>query len=378
MMEKKEHRSVLLVDDETDIREVLAISLRDMGYEVLEAENGEKALALFREKAPLIVLTDIKMPGMDGIEILKRIKHENPYAQVIMITGHGDTDIAVKSLKYEAIDFITKPISNDSLEIALARANEKILTQELLCRYTENLENLVREKISLQDHLSSLGGMIGSISHSIKGLLTRLDGGLYLVESAVKKEDKARLSEGLDILKLTIDRIKKMIFDILYSSKERKLQIAPIPTLKFAEDVADIAEQKALPHGIRMIREFGRAPDRFMADAEDIRSALINILDNAVDACTEDLSKKNHEINFIIREDAGHIIFEIRDNGIGMDRETLEKIFNLFFSSKQSKGTGFGLFISKTIIRSHGGEINVRSAKGKGTVIHVRLPKDIT
>jgi len=377
MMEKIEKKIILLVDDEADIREVLAISLADMGYEVLTAENGEKALDLYREKSPQIVLTDIKMPGMDGIEILKRIKSENPYTEVIMITGHGDTDIAIKSLKYEAIDFITKPISSDALEIALKRANEKILTRELLRRYTENLENLVREKTKLQDHLSSLGGMIGSISHSIKGLLTRLDGGLYLVESAVQKEDKARLGEGLDILKLTVDRIKKMIFDVLYSSKERTLQLEPIPLLKFAGDVADIADQKALPHKIRIVRDFDRAPDRFMADAEEFRSALINILDNAVDACMEDLSGKSREIRFIIRDDNTHIIFEIRDNGIGMDRKTREKIFNLFFSSKQNKGTGFGLFITKSIIHRHGGEITARSAKGKGTAMHIRLPKEI-
>jgi len=377
MMEKIEKKTILLVDDEADIREVLAISLTDMGYEVLTAENGEKALDLYREKSPQIVLTDIKMPGMDGIEILKRIKSKNPETEVIMITGHGDTDIAIKSLKYEAIDFITKPISSDALEIALKRANEKILTRDLLRRYTQNLENLVREKTKLQDHLSSLGGMIGSISHSIKGLLTRLDGGLYLVESAVQKEDKARLGEGLDILKLTVDRIKKMIFDVLYSSKERTLQLEPIPLLKFAGDVADIADQKALPHKIRIVRDFDHAPDRFTADAEEFRSALINILDNAVDACMEDLSGKSREIRFIIRDDDTHIIFEIRDNGIGMDRKTREKIFNLFFSSKQDKGTGFGLFITKNIIHRHGGEITARSAKGKGTAMHIRLPKEI-
>lgn len=125
MAEITEQKLILLVDDEEDIREVLAITLSDMGYEVLEAENGRAALELFRKKKPMIVLTDIKMPGMDGIDLLKKIKARNPYTQVIMITGHGDTDIAIRSLKHEAIDFITKPISSDALEIALKRANEK-------------------------------------------------------------------------------------------------------------------------------------------------------------------------------------------------------------------------------------------------------------
>ncbi len=373
-----EQKFILLVDDEKDIREVLAIALEDMGYEVLEAENGKIALELFRKKAPMIVLTDIKMPGMDGIEILKKIKSENPYTQVIMITGHGDTDIAIKSLKYEAVDFITKPISNEALEISLKRANEKILTRQQLNQYTESLEELVREKTMLQDNLSSLGIMIGSISHSVKGLLTKLDGGVYLIESALKKNDQGQLEEALDILKLTTNRIKKMIFDILYYSKEREMSVKNLDLIKFANDVTDICELKALPYNIKINRKFDDAPGQMKADSEFLRSALINILDNAVDACIEDHSKKAHTINFTIKQDTNNIIFKIHDNGIGMDKKIRDKVFNLFFSSKQDKGTGFGLFISKNIIHQHGGFINVKSAKGKGTCIHIKIPKQVT
>ena len=117
-MEKK----LLLVDDEEGIRKVLGISLMDMGYAVLTAENGLEALAIFRAENPSIVLTDIKMPGLDGIQLLQAIKSENPETEVIMITGHGDMDLAIKSLKLEATDFVTKPINDDILEIALKRA----------------------------------------------------------------------------------------------------------------------------------------------------------------------------------------------------------------------------------------------------------------
>jgi signal transduction histidine kinase len=375
---KSEQKVILLVDDEEDIREVLAIALADMGYNVLTAENGRRALELFREKNPMIVLTDIKMPGMDGIELLKTIKAENPYTQVIMITGHGDTDIAIKSLKFEAIDFITKPISNDTLEIALKRANEKIITRQQLQQYTENLESLVREKAMLQDNLSSLGVMLASISHSVKGLLTRLDGGLYLIEAALNKNEREQIEEGLDILKLNFDRVKKMIFDILYYSKEREMNAEPLDLVKFAHDVADICEPKAKPKNIAIIRDFDGAPGTFEADAEFMRSALINILDNAVDACIEDHSKKEHTICFAVKQDSDHIVIEIRDNGVGMDQQTRDKVFNLFFSSKRSKGTGFGLFISKNIIQQHGGSINLKSAKGKGTCMHIKIPKKIT
>jgi signal transduction histidine kinase len=368
-------RRILLVDDEKDIRDVLSISLTDMGYDVLQADNGPTAVDLFKKNKPLIVMTDIKMPGMNGIEILKTVKAENPYVQVIMITGHGDTDIAIKSLKNDAFDFITKPISNDALEVSLKRARDKILMQQQLEQYMRNLEDLVREKTMLQDHLSSLGVMIGSISHSVKGHLTQLDAGLYLARSAIKKDNPEQLNEGLDILKVSIHRIKKLIFDILYYSKERDLNLEEFNLIKFAGDIVDICEPKAVPYQIKIHRDFDAAPERLTADPGFLRSALINILDNAIDACIQDTdSDEPHAIHFIISQETNDICFEIRDNGVGMDQETREKIFNLFFSSKQDKGTGFGLFISKNIIKQHGGTINIKSIKGRGTSFYIKLP----
>ena len=237
-------KTILLVDDEIDIREVLSLALADMGYEVYEAENGDQALRIFKEVQPAIVLTDIKMPGMDGIELLEKVKHENPAAEVIMITGHGDMDLAIRSLKYEATDFITKPINVDVLEIAVQRAREKIITGQKLREYTENLERLVREKTELKSHLSSLGLMIGSISHGIKGLLTGLDGGMYLLNLGLKKDNQDQIAEGWDIVQRRVKGIRKMVLDILFYAKERDLKSERIDVLNFVAEVAKELEPK--------------------------------------------------------------------------------------------------------------------------------------
>lgn len=139
-------KKLLLVDDEEDIRDILGIVLTDLGYEVMTAANGEAGLALFRTERPPIVITDIKMPGMDGIEILKAIKREVPETEVIMITGHGDMELAIRSLQLEAIDFVTKPINDDMLRVALRRAVERLTMRRQLADYTRNLERLVEEK----------------------------------------------------------------------------------------------------------------------------------------------------------------------------------------------------------------------------------------
>ena len=368
-------KKLLLVDDEKDIREILYLSLVDMGYTVFQAENGVEALRIFQEVQPPIVLTDIKMPTMDGIELLQKIKHENPETEVVMITGHGDMDLAIKSLKYQATDFITKPINVDALEISLQRAQDKILTRKKLKEYTENLETLIREKTELQDHLSSLGLMISSISHGIKGLLTGLDGGMYLLDTGLAQKSETRIKEGWDVVKLMAERIRKMVLDILYYAKERDLKWERIDALSFAEEIAKVLAPKMSDHHIEFEKKFDTKIGEFEVDAGYIHSALINILDNAVDACTIDPKKKAHKISFHVGQDSDYINFEIIDNGIGMDADIQDQIFTPFFSAKGEKGTGLGLFIANKIIEQHGGNIKVKSTLGKGTRFRIRIPK---
>ncbi len=631
-------KKILLVDDEEGIRKVLSISLSDIGYQVFTAENGEDALKIFRTENPPIVLTDIKMPGMDGIELLRKIKDENPDTEVIMISGHGDMDLAIKSLKYQAIDFVTKPINDDILEIALDRAHEKILMRQKLREYTENLEALVQEKSAqlieverqvavgqavegltsmlrslagdleggltyfnelpcfvsihnpkleivavnqlykerlgdkvgrsswevyqgktgtpskcpsavtfktgkgqrtkanikyaggqeapvivhtapirnqarevelvveiaaditevkrlqeelhqtqqryqqlfdevpcyislqdrqfrllaanrqfnddfdvelgahcyevykhrdepcpncpvaktfedgrshqsemvvtpksgeqcnvliwtapirnaageitrvmemstditqireLQDHLSSLGLKISSISHGIKSLLAGLDGGIYLVESGLAKEDSERVKEGWDAVKTIVDRIRKLVLNILFFAKERELKREPTDVLNFAYDVAAGIESKIKAEGIVLECDFADTLEEVKMDAGVVRLALINILENALDACVEDTAKKSHKIVFSVKPDDKQIVFEIRDDGTGMDRETRESLFTLFFSSKGNKGTGLGLFIANKVIEQHGGKIKLDSKPNRGSRFRITIP----
>ncbi|MEW6265620.1 MAG: response regulator [Thermodesulfobacteriota bacterium] len=631
--------TILLVDDEEGIRKVLSLSLRDAGYKVLTAANGAEALEVFRSDRPPIVLTDIKMPGLDGIELLKRIKAVSPETEVIMITGHGDMDLAIKSLKYEATDFVTKPIHHEVLEIALRRAKEKIYLRRALKEYTENLEALVREKSErliraerqaaasqvveglatalrgiaadleggltffnelpcfvaihnrdlkvvavnqlfrqrlgdlvgadswavyrgrsssphgcpvgrtfaagkglrcrevafgagqvempvivhtapiragdtdvdlvleiaadmtevrrlqeeledtqaryqrlfdeapcciavldrdynllaanrrlkdefgaspgdhcfaaylkrdrpcvdcpaaatfqdgrphqsemivtsrsgrphtflistaamsgaggeitqvmemctditqvreLEDHLSHLGLLIGSISHGIKGLLTGLDGGMYLVNSGFLKENQEQIKDGWETVKLMVGRIRSMVLDILYYAKERDLKWERTDVLSLAAEVALAVEPKLLGRNIEFEKRFEPGLGQCEVDPGVIRSALINILENAVEACLEDGAKPSHRVVLAVSREEEHILFDIQDNGRGMDQRTRDNLFTLFFSSKGSRGTGLGLFISHRIIQQHGGTIEVTSTPSQGSRFRIRLPQ---
>ena len=366
---------LLLVDDENDVRDMLHLSLSAMGYDVMDAEDGNKAIKIFRDTHPQIVLTDIKMPSMDGIELLQKIKREAPNTEVIMITGHGDMDLAIKSLKYEATDFVAKPINIDALKIALKRSKDNIITRKQLSDYTENLERLVREKTELQDHLTSLGLMISSISHGVKGLLTALDAGIHKLDIGVAKRDHERIEKGLDILKITVTRIRKMILDIIYYAKERDLDWNQVDISSFANEVFSVIVPKIEGQNIELIKDFDSEIGTCEFDDEHMHSALVNILENAVDACTKDKLKKTHKVIFSIKQEDNDLVFEIADDGTGIGSEELEKIFTPFFSTKGNKGTGLGLFISHKIVEQHGGEIYVKSTPGHGTRFTIRIPK---
>ena len=230
--------------------------------------------------------------------------------------------------------------------------------------------------LDLKDHLSSLGLMVGSVSHGIKGLLTGLDAGVYLLDTGVSKGDTERVSEGLETVKLLSGKIKNMVLDILYYAKERELNIEPVDVGEFCDEIIRIIRPKIPRDDIVLESDIQveLKNERYPLDAEQLQTALVNILENAVQACTEDLSKAEHTIQFRVRRSAEGLVFEIEDDGTGMDARTREKIFTLFFSSKSTQGTGIGLFVTQNIIRQHGGEIEVSSELGRGTRFSVMIP----
>lgn len=135
---------ILVIDDEAVNVRVLSMSLKADGYDVVSAYSGKEGLEVFKKESPAIVLTDIKMPEMDGLEVLRHVKELNPYTEVIIVTGHGDIDSAIEALQYGASDFINKPIKDEVLSIALERAKEKLDIRRQLKEYTDDLENMVK------------------------------------------------------------------------------------------------------------------------------------------------------------------------------------------------------------------------------------------
>ena len=370
---------ILLVDDEEGIRKVLGISLADSGYQVFTAESGEAALHIFQEQEPTIVLTDIKMPGMDGIELLQRIKGKNPDAEVIMITGHGDMDLAIQSLKHEATDFITKPINDDALEIALKRAKERIFLKAQIKEYTENLERLVEEKthkLIEAERLAAVGQTVAGLAHAIKNITGGLTGGIFVLEKGIELDNKKYLHQGWEMVEGNVRKIKNMAMDLLNYAKEREPEYQLCDPNRTAKEVFDLMISRAREYGVALHLDLDENLLDFWFDPDGIHRCLLNLVTNAIDACLDvSCSSKKGEVIVRSRKAEGWAVeYQVVDNGCGMDEETRAKIFHSFFSTKGSEGTGLGLMITKKIVDEHGGVITVESEKGRGTRFSLRLP----
>jgi signal transduction histidine kinase len=172
-------------------------------------------------------------------------------------------------------------------------------------------------------------------------------------------------------------KIKNMVLDILYYTKERELKFVPVNVGDFAAEVAESLRPKMEQQGIVLAPEIDGALSQIECalDGEQFRVALVNILENAMDACAENKAQDAPRVTFRAGVADGEIVFEIADNGVGMDEATREKVFELFFSSKASRGTGIGLFVTQKIVSQHGGRIGVESEPGKGTTFSVRIPQ---
>jgi PAS domain S-box-containing protein len=227
----------------------------------------------------------------------------------------------------------------------------------------------------LQSELTSTGLLIGSISHGLKGLLNSLDGGFYLVNSGFKKNDMDRVKQGWEMAERNVERIRSLVLDILYYAKKREPEWENIPVKEMVDEVCSIVKPKAEKLDITFENHIGDDTGEFAGDRKAVRSLFVNLLENSIDACRVDSEKDSHKISIRVGNENEFTVFNVEDNGIGMDRETREKAFTLFFSSKGSEGTGLGLFISNKIAQEHGGSIELISEPSEGTKFIVKLPK---
>jgi len=294
-----------------------------------------------------------------------------------MITGHGDMDIAIDSLRLGAGDFITKPFHDDALEISLQRAIDKINIREQLREYTENLEHLVLEKskeLVEAERMAAVGQTVASMSHAIKNVAGGLEGGMFVLEKGLELENQEYLRQGWEMVRRDVARIKNLAMDLLDYAKP--VTINPIdgdPNAP-AKQVHDLMASKAKSSGVELYLDLDESLPTMRLDPEAVHECLTNLVSNAIDACQDLLEGDKKVVIRTIDGGGMSVRYEVTDTGHGIAPEILTKIFNSFFTTKGSRGTGIGLMATKKLVKEMGGGIMANSGVGQGATFTITVP----
>jgi signal transduction histidine kinase len=380
---------LLIIDDERPILDMLELSLSEEGYDVLIAENGERGLEMFRKHAPELVLTDVKMPGIDGIEVLRRIKAINKEAEVIVITGHGDMETAIAALQNQASDFVTKPIRDEVLMLSLDRAKKRLAMSEQIKTYTDNLEQQIescrlellqaQEEVIRTERRASIGETVAALAHCIKNVLTGLGGGMYMAQVGMAQEKSDMLEEGWAMFQRNMERVSDLILDLLRYSTERTPDREICTPNQIVSEAVELLEKRADENDVKLKTVLDSSLKEAYLARDDILKVLSNVISNAIEACIYDTAtSKAWEVSVSTKagigaESSDMVIFEVTDNGCGMTDEVKAQLFHRFFTTKPGMGVGFDLLVTQKIIHEHGGEISLESEPGEGTTFSVRL-----
>jgi signal transduction histidine kinase len=227
----------------------------------------------------------------------------------------------------------------------------------------------------MQKELAFLGQSIAALSHDIKNVLEGLQGGAYVVEEAMKDQDRELMKKGWSVVKKNIQEISTLVQNILYSAKKRKPVYETIVLEKMLMESVAFFYEKAQSMECKLRATANPRLPVVQMDPGAMRRMLINLLSNALEACRRDKGKDTHAIT--VRADfydRRHLMVEVVDDGIGMDDATAEKIFTQFFSTKGTDGTGLGLMVVHEIVKEHDGRIEVLSSPGKGSTFRILLP----
>ncbi len=237
-------------------------------------------------------------------------------------------------------------------------------------------ENRLRKQLMDQERLAAVGETVAGVTHCIKNVLNGLKGGSYMLNVGLKRKDSDLVEEGWENVQKGIEKIHTLSLDMLSYCKNREPVLILTDPMKFALETTDLISKSADQEGISIFCR-GEKGSRIAFDSEAMGRALLNLITNSVDACREKSYAKGErpKIEVLVKQNKESLQFIVTDNGIGMSEEVRKKLFSRFFSTKGGRGTGLGLCVAQKIIEEHGGNIEVQSSPGRGSIFTISLQK---
>jgi len=226
------------------------------------------------------------------------------------------------------------------------------------------------------ERMAAVGETVSGVAHGIKNIIMGLEGGMYAVNSGIQLGDDSRIAKGWSTMEENVNRISAFMKEFLDFAKGRATIVTALDPNAPARQIVDLFQERAAQVGIRLEANLQEGLAPFPLDGNGIHTCLANLVSNAIDACTFAESDREFVVTLSSREEDGALIYEVADNGQGMDYEISRKVFSKFFTTKGSdRGTGLGLLTSRRIVHQHGGRISFSSTEGEGSVFRIELPR---
>ncbi len=237
-----------------------------------------------------------------------------------------------------------------------------------------DLKKLQDEMIEAE-RLAAVGQTVAGLAHSVKNILMGLEGGKYIVSLGLKKEDKKLIEQGWEMLERNFDKTTTLVKDFLEFAKGRVPHAVPTDPNHLVEEIIGLYRDVAAQSGIDLRADLDPKIEPAPLDPDGMHTCLTNLVSNALDACAMS-EKENAWVEVRTRNEGGALVFEVADNGTGIDYEIKKKIFTTFFTTKGGQGTGLGLLTTRKIVQEHGGKIVVKSRPGEGARFRIELPRE--
>jgi signal transduction histidine kinase len=376
-MDEAARPHVLLVDDEVDFVTSLGQRLVLRGLPTLTASSGPEALSLLDDHPVDVVVLDVRMPGMDGIETLRRIKEAHPRVEVVMLTGHADLESSLEGMRFGFFDYLTKPVQLEQLvekidDAYRRRCGEEIDDQEA---FTDKLQ----QHMIVADRLSSLGELAASIAHEINNPLAVISESAGWLRSKTGHEGttpadlEAAVEIALDKIEVAIDRAVRISRNFLRFARAPDSHLHDIDLGDLAAEVCELTSKTVAAADIDVTVTLQPDTDPSVrSDPFQLRQVLLNLVTNAVQAIGRD-----GRVEIVVGGDAESAYIAVIDDGPGIPEENIERIFEPFFTTKEEgHGTGLGLAVSRGIVEKLNGQIEVDSRPGSGCTFRVVLPRN--
>ncbi len=357
---------VLVIDDEEIARISCQRVLNREGIQVTMASGGREGLDILMRQPHDLVLVDLKMPEMDGVEVARRVRALDPNLVTILITGYATVESAVAVMKEGAYDYLPKPFTPDELIIVVRRGLEKRRLDRESRALREEKAAMERNFVTMVTH--QLRSPLGAIFQYIEVLLSDIGGTLSEMQREMLERARERLNGLLQLINDWLDMSRLQAGEITH-------RLRPAALASCVDAALAGLEWSAREKGIEISTEVPDDLPLVEVDPDSFREVLSNLISNAIK-----YNRPNGYVRIRAFQQEDWVVVEVEDDGMGIEEKEIPFLFEQFFRSKskevrEQQGTGLGLAIVEKIVRAHGGKMQVRSQLGKGSTFSVFVNK---